>query len=50
MTEATTETMRQEKRGRLGKDTRYRKTTKTHYALTVTIDADKIRHDEPGWV
>ena len=45
VTQATTETMRQEKRGRPGKDTRYRKSTKTHYALTVTIDADKIRHD-----
>ncbi|MCA1698155.1 MAG: IS1634 family transposase, partial [Actinobacteria bacterium] len=45
VTEATTETMRQEKRGRPGKDTRYRKTTKTHYALTVTINADKVRHD-----
>ncbi len=45
VSEATTETMRQEKRGRPGKDTRYRKSTKTHYALTVTIDADKVRHD-----
>jgi len=45
VTEATTETIRQEKRGRPGKDTRYRKTTKTHYALTVTIDAEQVRHD-----
>ncbi|MGH2741941.1 MAG: IS1634 family transposase [Thermoleophilaceae bacterium] len=45
VTETTTETIRQEKRGRPGKDTRYRKTLKTHYALTVTTDADKVRHD-----
>ena len=45
VTEATTETIRQEKRGRPGKDTRYRKITKTHYALTVTIDTAKVRHD-----
>jgi len=45
VTEATTETMRQEKRGRPGKDTRYRKTTKTHYALDIQVDAEKVRHD-----
>jgi len=43
--EATTETVRQEKRGRPGKDTRYRKITKTHYTLQVTIDAEKVRYD-----
>jgi len=45
VTEATTETVRQEKRGRPGKDTRYRKITKTHYTLQVTIDAEKVRYD-----
>jgi len=45
VTETTTETIRQEKRGRPGKDTRYRKIAKTHYALTVTVDAEKVRHD-----
>ena len=45
VTETATETMRQEKRGRPGKDTRYRKITKTHYALNVTIDADNVRYD-----
>ncbi len=43
--EAATETIRQEKRGRPGKDTRYRKITKTHYALQITIDAEKVRYD-----
>ena len=37
--------MRQEKRGRPGKDTRYVKTTKARYALDITIDADQVRHD-----
>jgi len=45
VTETTTETVRQEKRGRPGKDTRYRKITKTHYALKVTIDAEQVRRD-----
>jgi transposase len=39
------EKMRQEKRGRPGKDTRYVKTTKARYALDATIDADTVRHD-----
>jgi len=45
VTEATTETVRQEKRGRPGKDTRYRKTFKTRYALNVTVDAEQVRRD-----
>jgi len=45
VTERTEEAMRQEKRGRPGKDTRYVKTTKTRYGLDIQIDADKIRHD-----
>jgi len=45
VTETTEETMRQEKRGRPGKDTRYVKTTKTRYALNIQIDADQIRRD-----
>lgn len=39
------ERYRQEKRGRPGKDTRYRKLTTTRYALKVTVDADKVRYD-----
>ncbi|MCA1679031.1 MAG: IS1634 family transposase, partial [Actinobacteria bacterium] len=45
VTETTQETVRQEKRGRPGKDTRYIKTTKTRYALNIHIDADKVRRD-----
>jgi transposase len=45
VTESTQETIRQEKRGRPGKDTRYVKTTKTRYALDIRIDADQVRHD-----
>ncbi len=45
VTQASTETIRQEKRGRPGKDTRYRKTTKTHYTLTIDVNAEQVRHD-----
>jgi len=45
VTESTQESFRQEKRGRPGSDTRYRKITKTHYDLDITIDADAIRYD-----
>ena len=45
VTETTEETMRQEKRGRPGKDTRYVKSTKTRYALDVQVDADQVRRD-----
>ncbi|MCA1698275.1 MAG: IS1634 family transposase [Actinobacteria bacterium] len=45
ITERTEERYRQEKRGRPGKNTRYRKIAKTHYALEITIDADSVRYD-----
>jgi transposase len=45
VTETTEETVRQEKRGRPGKNTRYIKTTKTRYGLDIHIDADQVRHD-----
>jgi transposase len=45
VTVSAEETIRQEKRGRPGKDTRYVKTTKTRYALDIRIDADQVRHD-----
>ena len=45
ITETAEERYRQEKRGRPGKDTRYRKLTKTRFQVTATIDADAVRHD-----
>ena len=36
---------RQEKRGRPGNDTRYRKTEKTVFTLTIKIDHDKVAYD-----
>jgi len=45
ISETVKESYRQEKRGRPGSDTRYRKTTKTRYALDVTIDANAVRYD-----
>lgn len=45
VTESIEETIRQEKRGRPGKDTRYVKTTKTRYALEIEIEAEQVRHD-----
>lgn len=39
------ESFRQEKRGRPGNDTRYRKTEKTVFALTITIDHDTVAYD-----
>ena len=45
MTESTEEAVRQDKRGRPGKDTRYVKSTKTRYALDVQVDADQVRRD-----
>jgi len=45
VTERTQERYRQEKRGRPGKDTRYRKIAKTHYAIDIQVDADKVRYD-----
>lgn len=45
VTEHLEERYRQEKRGRPGKDTRYRKLTKTRFALDLHIDADTVRYD-----
>lgn len=45
ITESVAEGFRQEKRGRPGPDTRYRKTAKTIFTLTFTIDHDKVAYD-----
>ncbi|PZS13644.1 MAG: IS1634 family transposase [Pseudonocardiales bacterium] len=45
VTETVQERFRQEKRGRPGNDTRYRKITKTRFAVTTHVDADQVRHD-----
>jgi hypothetical protein len=45
VSETVQERYRQERRGRPGNDTRYRKITKTHYAITVEIDAARVRYD-----
>ncbi len=45
VTETTEERYRQEKRGRPGKDTRYRKLQKTRFQLTAHVDADAVRRD-----
>jgi transposase len=45
VSEHAEERYRQQKRGRPGKDTRYRKLTKTRYAIDVEIDADAVRYD-----
>lgn len=45
ITQHTTETLRQEKRGRPSKNTRYRKTTRTHHHINFTIREDLIDHD-----
>jgi transposase len=45
VTETTQETLRQEKRGRPGKNTRYRKITRTHYHVEHAVDAAKVAHD-----
>jgi transposase len=45
VSETVQERHRQERRGRPGNDTRYRKITKTHYAITVEIDAARVRYD-----
>jgi len=36
---------RQEKRGRPGNDTRYRKITKTRYQVQVIVDSEQVRYD-----
>jgi transposase len=45
ITETEEQRFRQEKRGRPGNDTRYRKLTKTRYQVTTHVDADQVRHD-----
>ena len=45
VTDTIEERYRQEKRGRPGNDTRYRKITKTRYAIEVTVDAEQVRYD-----
>lgn len=45
ITETEEQRFRQEKRGRPGKDTRYRKLTRTRFQLKVSVDADAVRHD-----
>jgi transposase len=43
--EHTSEGLRQEKRGRPGTDTRYRKITRTHHRLTYTVDDTQVARD-----
>ena len=43
--ESTEERFRQEKRGRPGKETRYRKIAETRFQLTAHVDADAVRRD-----
>jgi transposase len=45
VTEQTEESYRQEKRGRPGKQTRYRKQTKTRFKLSFSVDAATIEYD-----
>ncbi len=45
VTEHAEDSFRQEKRGRPGSDTRYRKTTKTRYALDISVEPDAVRYD-----
>jgi len=45
VTETIEERFRQEKRGRPGNDTRYRKLAKTRFQLTAEVDADAVRRD-----
>ncbi|MGH2843119.1 MAG: IS1634 family transposase [Solirubrobacteraceae bacterium] len=45
VTETVEERYRQEKRGRPGADTRYRKIERTRYALQVSVDAEQVRYD-----
>jgi transposase len=45
VTEREQESYRQEKRGRPGKSTRYRKLTKTSFELDVQIDSGAVRYD-----
>ena len=43
--ETTEDTYRQEKRGRPGADTRYRKITKTHHRVVWHVDEAQVAHD-----
>jgi hypothetical protein len=43
--EQVEETMRQEKRGRPGKNTRYRKLTRTHHRVAFTVGEDAVARD-----
>ncbi len=45
VTETTEETIRQEKRGRPGNNTRYRKLTRTHWHVEHAIDVNKVAYD-----
>lgn len=45
VTESHSERYRQEKRGRPGPDTRYRKITRTHYRITFSINETQVAHD-----
>jgi transposase len=45
VTETVQESFRQENRGRPGADTRYRRTTRTHYTVTHQTRDDVIAHD-----
>jgi transposase len=45
VTETTEETFRQEKRGRPGANTRYRRTTRTHHRIAWAVNEDIVAHD-----
>jgi len=45
VTEQVTETLRQEKRGRPGANTRYRKITRTHHRVAFTVREDLVDRD-----
>jgi hypothetical protein len=45
VTEQVEETVRQEKRGRPGKNTRYRKLTRTHHRVAFTVREDAVARD-----
>jgi transposase len=45
VTETVQERYRQEKRGRPGNDTRYRKIEKTRFELEVSVNAEQVRYD-----
>ena len=45
ITEATDQSYRQEKRGRPGNDTRYRKISRTHHRVAFHVDENRVAHD-----